>query len=284
MATEQEIIHYYETCDIDYRLVWWTDKSFSLHYGYYDSKNTGHNDAVLNTNRILANMAGIKSGDKVLDAGCGIGGSCLWLANKIGAQMTGINITAYQLTKAQKLARKHELEDKIRFEKMSFLDTTFEDNTFDVVWGMESVCYAENKEEFLIEAFRILKPGGRVAVADGFINDHDPKPEYEEMTQSWLDGWAVPNLWGQKQFIKSLDDVGFTNINFTDASRNVMPSARRMHKVASMLKIFAQFLELIRFRNIAQSGNFRAAEYQYPLLLDDVWRYGMVVAEKPLLK
>ncbi|MBL4866122.1 MAG: methyltransferase domain-containing protein [Pseudomonadales bacterium] len=281
MATEQEIIHYYETCDIDYRLVWWTDKTFSLHYGYYDANNTGHNDAVLNTNRILATKAGIKPNDQVLDAGCGIGGSCVWLANNIGAQVTGINITAYQLQKAQRIVRKQGIEDKVRFEKMSFLDTSFDDNTFDVVWGMESVCYAENKEEFLTEAFRILKPGGRVAVADGFINDYEPKPAYHAMTKSWLDGWAVPNLWGQKQFIESLKNVGFVNIDFTDASRNIIPSARRMYKVASMFKLIAKILEFFKLRNVAQSGNFRAAEYQYPLLLEDVWRYGLVVAEKP---
>lgn len=281
MVTQQDIIHYYETCDIDYRLVWWTDKSFSLHYGYYDANNTSHHDAVFNTNRILASKAGIQANDVVLDAGCGIGGSCIWLARNIGARMTGINITAYQLKKARKLAAKHGLQDRILFEEMSFLDTRFEDNTFDVVWGMESVCYAENKEEFLQEAFRILKPGGRVAVADGFINDHDPKPAFDTMTKSWLDGWAVPNLWGQQQFIDSLTKVGFKNIDFTDASRNVMPSAKRMYKAAKLAKLGAKILEITKIRNEAQAGNFRAAEYQYPLLLEDVWRYGMVVAEKP---
>lgn len=281
MVTEQEIIQYYETCDSDYQLVWGSNRSFSLHYGYYDANHISHKDAVQNTNRALATKAKIQPNDLVLDAGCGIGGSCIWLARNIGAQMTGINITAYQLAKARKLATKQGLKDRILFEEMSFLDTRFEDNTFDVVWGMESVCYAEDKSEFLKEAFRILKPGGRVAVADGFINDYEPKPAYEAMTQSWLDGWAVPNLWGQKQFTDSMKEIGYKNVDFTNASLNVMPSAKRMYKAAELAKMGAKILEILKFRNQVQAGNFRAAEYQYPLLLEDVWRYGLVVGEKP---
>ena len=88
--SRQEIISYYEDCDIDYRLVWGIDLNFSLHYGFYDSTYIKHHEAVLNMNRVLANKAGIKANDKVLDAGCGVGGSCLWLARKRHAKMTGI--------------------------------------------------------------------------------------------------------------------------------------------------------------------------------------------------
>ncbi|MBL4607565.1 MAG: methyltransferase domain-containing protein [Pseudomonadales bacterium] len=278
--TEQEIIKYYEDCDIDYRLVWQTGNNFSLHYGYYDADHTRHKTAVLNMNRILAQKAGIKDGDKILDAGCGIGGSCLWLANHYDVECTGINICEFQLKKARKLSKERNLDSRVNYQVRSFLETGFEDNTFDVVWGMESVCYAENKKEFLEEAYRILKPGGRVAVADGFLNDITPEKRYEGMLHDWLDGWAVPHLWGQERFKKDLADVGFKNIDFTDASKNVVPSSHRMWAVSQLAKRVIGIAEFLRIRNKVQNKNVTAAELQYPLLMSDAWRYGIFVAEK----
>lgn len=278
--TEQEIINYYEDCDIDYRLVWQIDSNFSLHYGFYDADHRRHKTAVLNMNRVLAEQARVKQGDKILDAGCGVGGSCLWLAEHYDVQCTGINISEYQLNRARKLAKKKDLDSRIDYQVRSYLDTGFEDNTFDVVWGMESVCYAENKKEFLEEAYRILKPGGRVAVADGFLNDINPEERYEGMLRDWLDGWAVPNLWGQERFKKDLADVGFKNIHLTDGSKNVVPSSHRMWVVSQLAKRVIGIAEFLRIRNKVQNKNVTAAELQYPLLMSGAWNYGIFVAEK----
>ena len=278
--TEQEIINYYEDCDIDYRLVWQIDSNFSLHYGYYDADHRRHKAAVLNMNRVLAEQARVKQGDKILDAGCGVGGSCLWLAEHYDVQCTGINISEYQLSRARKLAKKKNLDSRIDYQVRSYLDTGFEDNTFDVVWGMESVCYAENKKEFLEEAYRILKPGGRVAVADGFLNDINPEERYEGMLRDWLDGWAVPNLWGQERFKKDLADIGFKNISLTDGSKNVVPSSHRMWVVSQLGKRVKGIAEFLRIRNKVQNKNVTAAELQYPLLMSGAWNYGIFVAEK----
>ncbi|HEX4974294.1 MAG TPA: methyltransferase domain-containing protein [Pseudomonadales bacterium] len=277
---EQDIIAYYEDCDIDYRLVWGIDKNFSLHYGFYDADNRRHSQAVLNMNKVLAERARVKNGDKILDAGCGVGGSCLWLASHYDVRCTGINICEYQLKRARSLAQKKGLANRIDYQVRSYLDTGFEDNSFDVVWGMESVCYADDKKQFLKEAYRILKPGGRLAVADGFINDANPNPRYDAMLQEWLDGWAVPNLWGQERFKKDLADVGFNNIDFKDGSKNVVPSSHRMWAASQVANKVIGIAELLRIRSKNQNKNVKAAELQYPLLMAGAWNYGIVVAEK----
>ena len=60
-----------------------------LHCGFFDAQHRAHDEAILNMNRVLASAAGISQQDRVLDAGCGIGGSAIWLARKIGARVTG---------------------------------------------------------------------------------------------------------------------------------------------------------------------------------------------------
>src|SRR3989338_997704 len=95
--TEDEIINYYNQAHGDYRLVWNIDKTLSMHYGFYDKTNQNHADAVTNMNNILSRIARVKSKDRVLDAGCGVGGSSIWLAKNIGSKVVGININKKQV-------------------------------------------------------------------------------------------------------------------------------------------------------------------------------------------
>jgi cyclopropane fatty-acyl-phospholipid synthase-like methyltransferase len=118
------------------------------HYGFWDGDIKNHKEALLNVNRFMAEAARINSGDTVLDAGCGIGGSTIWLAENRNARGTGITISERQLKKARALARQKGLESLVNFEKRDFLDTGFEGGTFSVVWAIESVCHAEDKGIF----------------------------------------------------------------------------------------------------------------------------------------
>jgi len=71
----------------------------------------------------------------VLDAGCGVGGSAIWLAREKGAHVTGITITPHQVDAANKNAQRHKVADKVRFERRDFTATGYPDASFDVVWA-----------------------------------------------------------------------------------------------------------------------------------------------------
>ena len=79
-ARKQKIIQYYETCEGNYRNWWDLDRSLAMHAGFWDAKTKTLHEALINENKILASIAHIKAGDYVLDAGCGVGGSSIYLA------------------------------------------------------------------------------------------------------------------------------------------------------------------------------------------------------------
>jgi tocopherol O-methyltransferase len=78
----QQVSEYFDQTHDDYRRLWGIDRHLGLHCGFFDKAHNRHDAAVTNMNRVLAEAVGISPGDRVLDAGCGIGGSAIWLAER----------------------------------------------------------------------------------------------------------------------------------------------------------------------------------------------------------
>ena len=149
MFTKNDIARYYDLSEVHYRKIWNLDKSRSLHYGYWDSSVKNFHGALLNINEVLARIAEIRDGETVLDAGCGVGGSSIWLAKEKNCRVTGISLNEKQINKAIALAKTFGVTEKILFEQKDYSDTFYPANSFDVVWAIESVCYADDKSDFL---------------------------------------------------------------------------------------------------------------------------------------
>ena len=131
----REIIAYYDQTWLDYRLLWLNRNNLSVHFGYVDATTRGHADALPNMNRVLAERAVIRPGQRVLDAGCGVGGSSLWLAEQRGAEVIGITPVADQVARARRFAATRMLADRVAFEQADYTNTPFPDGSFDVVWA-----------------------------------------------------------------------------------------------------------------------------------------------------
>ncbi len=93
MAGHDDIIGYYDQCSQEYDIAWTGKKDLAMHYGFWEPGISKHSDALMNMNRVLANIAVIRKKDYVLDAGCGIGGSSIWIVENIGARVCGITIS-----------------------------------------------------------------------------------------------------------------------------------------------------------------------------------------------
>ncbi|UJR38736.1 hypothetical protein I4U23_031401 [Adineta vaga] len=150
----------------------------------------------------------LKPGDKVLDIGCGVGGPLRRIARLTGAHITGITISQYQVQRAREIG----VPDNCEFIHGDFMNLPFEDNSFDYVYAIESVCHAPDKSKCFTEVFRVLKPGGSFVGYDACLTDKydHQNPEHVELRRSMEANFALPELKSTAEFVVDLETVGFT--------------------------------------------------------------------------
>jgi len=275
------IVGYYDQTWLDYRLLWLNPDNLAVHFGYTDETTRTHTDALKNMNRVLADRVQIKPGERVLDAGCGVGGSSLWLAKERGVDVVGITLAARQVNKAGSYAARRGLAHRVQFEVADFTATSFPDASFDVVWAVESLCHAAQKAAFYQEAARLLRPGGRVVVAD-FVRASRPLDATgERLLHEWLSGWAVPDIDTPGEHTEHLAAAGFVDTRLDDVTAHTRPSLRRLYRMAYWTYPIALYGYVKGVRSAVQHGNVIASIRQYQALRHGAWFYSILSATKP---
>lgn len=118
----------------------------------------------LEATREVADIAGIDSGARVLDVGCGVGGPARTLAAEFDCDVTGIDLVEEYCKAASLFTDRVGLTDRVRFRQANALDLPFEDATFDVVWFEHTMMNIEAKTRAFEEARRVLRPDGTIAL------------------------------------------------------------------------------------------------------------------------
>jgi len=266
---------------MDYRMLWLNPANRALHFGYWDASTRNHSDSLLNMNRVLSSHARPKAGQLVLDAGCGVGGTAMWMVENHGVRAMGITVTPSQVTRARRYAAERGLGAGALFSVQDYCHIALPDDTFDIVYGLESVNYAPDKRRFIAEAFRVLKPGGRFVVQDGFRSDRKLSGQEERLQESWLAGWLVPNLSVRQEFAAQAKEAGFVDVEDYDCTENVRRSCRRLYRVTMACLPGAIALRKLGLRTQVQHANVIAARDQWRALQKGLWGYGIVAGNKP---
>jgi ubiquinone/menaquinone biosynthesis C-methylase UbiE len=130
------------------------------------------------SNRRLAARAGIRAGQVVLDAGCGVGGPAIAIAHAWGVTIEGITISDTQATVAGRLIADAGMEESIAVRTGDFHQLPWPVETFDTALFLESAGQSESPTALYREVFRVLKPGGILYIKDAF------KPEDTQLSEA----------------------------------------------------------------------------------------------------
>lgn len=276
---QQSITKYYENNRFTFRYLWNSRQTQAIHFGYYDEKATKHEAALANMNRKLAELACLSERDRVLDAGCGIGGSAIWLAKELGCAVDGIVLVKSQAEEARLNIKKAGFDHEIAIYEGDYNHTPFADGQFDVIWALESHCHTDQKAAFYKEAARLLKKGGRLVMADLFlspplsIND-------ENKLKSGLTHWAIPNIDDINTHRTYAIQAGFGDLDIQNVNPHVERSLRNAYEHAQKWSSTARFLQKIGLINPEQVGNAVGTKLMFEAWLAGNWFYGLAKAVK----
>ncbi len=206
-----------------------------MHHGFYGmdgAAQVDHRQAQVDLIEEVLSWADVTGASNILDVGCGIGGSALYLADKFNCTATGITLSKRQCARANERAAEHGLEKRAHFQVADALDQPFPDNHFDLVWSCESGEHMPDKERFLAECTRVLAPGGKLVIVTWCHRSGPPVlSASEERHLSWicrsyfLPAWVPPERYATLGEQLGLEQVHMAD--WTDAVKPFWPAVIR---------------------------------------------------------
>ena len=263
---------HYDRLSFLYRMFW----GEHLHHGYWNGGETVV-QAQIQLMEQLAQRAGIPRGAKVLDIGCGVGGSALWLADQFGCQVTGMTISPVQAGMATRKAKKRGLSKTVRFEVTDANQWKPEPESFDVVWIMESSEHFPNKKHFFERCAIALKPGGTLAICAWLRRDGAMSPGDQKLVATIAEAMMSASLDSLSNYRDWMCDAGLTVTTAEDITRHVRALPGHNARIGNnpILKFLVSFT----------GGPTRRFVKAFPLMQEaystGAMAFGLFVAKKP---
>jgi len=258
----QQIQQFYDASSGLWEQVW----GEHMHHGYYGPDGNlkkERRQAQIDLIEELLDWAGVPDGKelpesyRILDVGCGIGGSTLYLTDKLSSAhennlrldggvdrnfsrspgqdqtetrvtATGITLSPVQANRAKERAKIAGLESNVNFLVADALNMPFPDESFDLVWSLESGEHMPDKIKFLQECYRVLKPGGTLILATwchrpvgetvGELTD----AERRELAEIYR-VYALPYVISLPEYEEITRSLPFASIRTADWSKAVAP-------------------------------------------------------------
>ncbi len=216
-ALKQDIRHFYDVTSPLWRELW----GYHVHHGYWRTGKESRQVAQQMLTEELAARAGIRSGARILDVGCGMGGSSIYLARHFRAETLGITLSPVQASLAGAAAAKACVRSAFL---VADAETAHFSKPFDVVWSIEAVSHFREPENFFALASRSLKPAGTLALMDWFHAEQLAPAQADALINPIRGAMLVPSMTTLSAYIRFASLHGFEMLSVEDISSRVAKS------------------------------------------------------------
>lgn len=222
IPTTAEVGQYYDTMGHFFQTLWGN----SIHFGYWpdptDNAVSMAQAQAFFTDVLIAEIQA-QAGQRVLDVGCGTGQPAIQLAQTSGAHVTGITVSTSQIEAARQRATDAGMAQQVQFELVNAMELPYPDASFDGAWAFESIFHVPSRVQVFREMARVVRPGGRVVVAD-FVT---LRPLTQEEIDITYPAFAVSEIGSLEQYIGDMKQAGLKEVNCRDVTVNTIRPSNR---------------------------------------------------------
>lgn len=240
-----------------------------LGYWYDEDDDLSVEEAARRLTRKIVDTLGLRRGQHLLDAGCGVGAPAVQIAGEYGVRVTGVTISPVGASMATARANESDVADQVRFEVGDYHALAFPENHFDAAIAVESLLHAVDLEKVLLELHRVLRPGGAVAIAEMTKMSPQAKvPMHGSREPMTVEGWVA-----------EFQAAGFVVEEWTQCGRRVYGQSGK-HFPAHTVELREEFVakfgeEFFEGAMEAQKGAFAPG--------NDHMGYVILCARKPVV-
>jgi tocopherol O-methyltransferase len=269
---KSSIRKHYQLGTLFYRLLWGPH----IHHGLWNGDESA-SIAQCQLTDALADLAKITASDRMVDIGCGMGGSSIRLAKTRGVDATGVTLSPIQARWAAISSRLNRVRSLTRFIAQDAEALEFPPNSFDIVWSVECTEHLFDKPEFFRRASQWLRPGGRIAICVWFEGEDTSRLNHRQQCREVCQRFVCPSLATRKDYARWMTDQGLHirhDIDWTE-------------RVVKTWEICKQRVQKLRIRHLARLLDHDQVDFidGFDSLLNayrsGAMQYGAIVAEKP---
>ncbi len=284
MNSIADVVNYYNSAEsrLGYRLITFGAK----HFGYYPNGLAiiGEAAAQNNLHELLISKLNIRSGDTVLDAGCGEGVVGVAVARKTGAFVEGVTIVPFEAEQAAKRAARGKVGDRTRFRVLDYSNLDFPDAYFDAVYTVETLVHSCDLVSTLAGFYRVLKPSGRLVNFEYSLATDNDLMKDKYLHESEVFDWVIEKsamhslkVMRHGKFLELLQEAGFSDVTEENITPQMLPSFDRLYRLAKW-----PYTVIHRLGLEEKFVNATTAAVLFPLIKNtDLFRYNLYTSEKP---
>lgn len=240
-----------------------------IHHGYWLSGKESKEVAAQNLVDLLIDKSGLQRGMKVLDIGCGVGGTSIYLSKEWGCDVTGITISPVQVEMAIQAAQGLPNPPRFLIDDANALSI---DGSFDIIWSVEMISHLNNRDNLFRRASELLKPAGKMCITDWWkaegLSAASERKYIEPIEKPML--VSLPTY---TEYSGYIEKYGFDILYYEDISERV---ARTWDITSESIKpkaiwnfatkhglAFVDFLHSFK----AMRAGFRSGAFRYPAMV-----------------